>query len=155
MKKEKKIETPTLLIKGNIICWEGTTVQISNISCISITSLDLPPLPIGRLIFILVGVFLILFKVIIGLIIVGIGLMFLYSWVSECDEREAIKNLNLDLNSGHVLVISIKDQNFLNDVISVLQDILYMGTIGDKEIVINIENSNITGNTSILNDANI
>lgn len=35
MDKVKSIETKNLMIKGNIIEWPGTMIQLSNISCIS------------------------------------------------------------------------------------------------------------------------
>lgn len=34
MDKVKSIETKNLMIKGNIIEWSGTMIQLSNISCI-------------------------------------------------------------------------------------------------------------------------
>ncbi len=69
-KKEKSIETPELLIKGNIMCWEGTMVQLSNISCISTMPLEQLEFPKYALLLLLGG-----FIVLEGSAIFGIFLL--------------------------------------------------------------------------------
>lgn len=45
MKQEKSIETPQLLVKGNLIIWEKMMIQISGISYLSEAPLDKLPFP--------------------------------------------------------------------------------------------------------------
>lgn len=154
MEKPKSIETEELLIKGNLLCWEDTMVQISNVSCITMTSLATPPFPVFILVLMLGGVALFFFKPIWGIIAVVISIIWLMGWSSECNEISSKKRLNIILNSGNTLAFEIKDQQFLKKVIKILQPILIKGNIGgDKKILINIKNSSITGNVRILNDS--
>ena len=48
MEKEKSIETEQLLIKRNIMSWEDTMIQLSNVSVISTSQLE--PLKFPRII---------------------------------------------------------------------------------------------------------
>ncbi len=47
MEDGRYIETSEseFLIKGNLICWDGMMVQLSNISCISLSALNSPKFP--------------------------------------------------------------------------------------------------------------
>ena len=66
MKKEKIIETPELLVRGNIMKWKGTTIQLSNVSYVSTSHLDLIDFPIISIFIIIIGIFCIDLKYILN-----------------------------------------------------------------------------------------
>ena len=67
---EKKIEIPGFTITGNIIKWENTMVQLRNVSYITTGELPKKPIPL------------------IGL---AIGVVWLYLWNMENDNRKKHK----------------------------------------------------------------
>lgn len=70
MKKEKSIETPELLIKGNIMSWEGMMIQLSNVSCISTAPLELMGFPIGSIVLLFIGIFILEYNAALGMVLV-------------------------------------------------------------------------------------
>ena len=76
-------------------------------------------------------------------------------WKSSYDEKDSMMNLILNLNSGCNLQFTFKDQQFLKNVIEILQEILLIGDIGKKVIYINISNNEITGDIDFLNSSNL
>lgn len=156
MNQEKYIETPELIIKENIMKWQGMIIQLSNVSCISMSSLVLlafPKLAIG--IFLLGLVVYEMFSPIVGVAMIGGSIAWLVIWYLKNEERKNTKNLNIMLNSGTSLCIQIKDLEFLKRVLNVLEEIIIKGGVEGNKILINISDSSIGGDLKMLNDVKL
>ena len=132
-KKEKSIETPELLIKGNIISWEGTMIQLSNVSCISTSPLELMEFPKLALLFLLGG--LMSFRI--------------------NEKRKSDTILNILMNSGNSLCFLVNNKKFLNEILEILKQIIIEGGVGKQNVSINLKGCKITGNAKVLNDFDI
>ena len=152
MKTEKSIKTSELIIEGNIMRWEGTMVQLSNISCISIQPLQLLGFPKYSLILLIIGVCLLKYYVLLGILLMVGGGAWLYAWNEMNVKRKSDTILTLNLNSGENLRFIFYKKDFLEDVLTVLEYIIINGGVGEKNISIDISGCNISGNASILND---
>lgn len=153
MEKEKSIETPELLIKGNIMRWDGTMIQLANISCISTTALDQIEFPKLSILLLAVGLLFFKLNALVGLILLASGAVLVYQWYNTNEKRKTECVLNITMNSGNNLRFLIKDMGFLQNILNVLEQIILKGGIGNQSIVINIKDSTIGGNTNILNDS--
>lgn len=162
--QRKSVETPEICIKGNIITWKNTMLQISNISGISISQ-EKPPFPKFSILLILAGLFFLsiwdyfqmslffesiaektLFLAIIALFF-GIGMIVLYV-LAITDQKYY---LSIIMNCGLQYQIVIKQKERLSEIMSDLEDIIIKGGVGDQNYIINIENSTL-GDVDILNN---
>lgn len=151
MEKEKSIETKQLLIKGNIMSWENTMIQLSNVS--SISTLPLEPLEFSKaILFIFIaGLIMMKFNAGIGVLMLLVSAGWLYSWYTDNQQRNSKKALKIVMNSGYSFGIIFNDQTFLQTVLKLLKLTFIEGGIGEQNIVINLQNSKISGNASVLN----
>lgn len=77
---EKTIETPTLLIKKNIMAWDDTMIQLSNISYVSASDIASLKFPIWAPLLVLAGISLLGISVIPGVVFIIAGGIWLYYW---------------------------------------------------------------------------
>lgn len=152
MKKEKSIETPELLIKGNIMSWEETMIQLSNVSCISTAPLDQLEFPKMSIIILLLGIVIIFDNPVTGIILLTAGGIWIYVWHYINVIRKLDKMLIIIMNSGNSLKFIIGDRNFLNIIVQLLREIIIEGGIGDQNLIIKIEGCTIDGNARVLNN---
>lgn len=155
MEKEKSIETKQLLIKGNIISWENTMIQLSNVS--SISTLSLEPLEFPKAVFFvfIAGLIMMMkFNAGIGVFMLVVSVVWLYKWYTENQQRNSKKALKIVMNSGYSFCIIFNDQTFLQTVLKILKLIFIEGGVGEQNIVINLQNSKISGNARVLNHLN-
>lgn len=155
MDKVKSIETKNLMIKGNIIEWPGTMIQLSNISCISTADMALKPFPWLSLLVMALGVGLGVEKVngIIAFLIVLAGLTWIFLWHKKNEQLKENTYLNILLNSGDKFQILFSYAPFLDKVLNVLEEILIEGGVGsNSNVSINITDCKIDGNAKVLND---
>lgn len=139
---EKTIETPSLTVKKNIMVWENTMIQLSNVSYISASSIEDLPFPMWTLLPIIAGLLIMIKSFLIGLLIAAIGIFAIYLWSKENDERTKGAILTISMNSGNKIHIRFEDKGFLNEVTRVLEDIIING--GAKSpIEINIKGNQI------------
>ena len=75
---EKTIETPTLLIKKNIMAWDNTMIQLSNISYVSASDVARLSLPIWALLLVLAGIALIGKSTLLGIVLIAAGGIWIY-----------------------------------------------------------------------------
>lgn len=151
-KSENSIETTQLLIKGNIICWSGSMIQLSNVSYIStspIGALEFPSL-LGLLI--IAGFICLFIHPFAGLPLLAIGFFLSYRWGIKNKERQEKTYLSIVTNSGDNFKIIIGDRKFLDKILKVLEQIIIEGGVGDQNVSINILGCNISGNANVLND---
>lgn len=149
------IDTPRLLVKGNIMCWDGTMIQLSNISCISTTPLMQVAFPLISIGFLLIGLLVFKYSWLMSIILLGIGGFWIYNWYRINEERKKNTILNIVMNSGNCLQFVINNRNFLDKVLKVLEEIIIDGGVGKQNVSINIEGCQITGNARVLNDINL
>lgn len=154
-KKEKSIETPELLIKGNIISWEGTMIQLSNVSCISTSPLELMEFPKLALLFLLGGLMSFRGSAIVGLVLLLAGGAWIYYWYSINEKRKSDTILNILMNSGNSLCFLVNNKKFLNEILEILKQIIIEGGVGKQNVSINLKGCEITGNAKVLNDFDI
>lgn len=156
MSKEKTIETSKLIVKGNIIYWAKTMIQISNISYISTVPLEQLGFP--KIALLLFGIAILAFsgrRPGVGVILLLCGATWIFIWYYKNEERKNEAILCIAVNSGNLFRIYIDDKDFLNEVLQVLEQIIAEGSIGQQKVSININDCTITGNAKVLNDLNI
>lgn len=147
---EKTIETPTLLIKKNIMAWDDTMIQLSNISYVSSSDVAKLGFPIWAAILILAGLFLMGKSTFLAIVLVLIGALWIYYWYQENEKRKKCAVLTIRMNSGNNLYFAFSDKTFLTKVMNVLAYIIINGT--DRQVSINIEGCEISGNAQVLTD---
>lgn len=152
MEKEKSIETKQLMIKGNIMSWEEMMIQLSNVSCVSVSELNTIQFPLLALVFVIVGIALIQAEPTLGIAGLGVGLGWIVWWANANEKRKSSKKLNILVNSGHTFQIVFSDRNFLKKILEILEVIIREGGIGNNSISINVKDCKIDGDARILND---
>ena len=155
MNRNKTIETETLLIKGNIMLWENTMIQLSNVSCISTAPLDLMKFPLVSILFLIIGVALLEISTNLGFVFILGAVILIIRWLYTNDVRRANEILSVSMNSGDNLQIVFNDKLFLNFVLRVLEQIILEGGVGSKSVSINVHNCEIGGDAKILDNLNI
>lgn len=161
-KNSKTIETDYLKVKGNLISWQDTIIQISNVTMIS-TSMDKESFPLLSLVFLLGGLALMNVSSFLGWVLLAIGVAMIALWYRKSQKLKEQRKLNFTLNSGRIFTLVFQDKKFLNEVLEVLTGILetssrneyYTFNIKDNTIQQNcnnkIENATVTGGSSLLN----
>lgn len=153
--QQKAIDTPELFVKGNIMCWDGTMIQLSNISCISTAPLIQTAFPLLAIGLMLIGLVSFTFNAIIAIILLGAGALWIYFWYSENETRKRNTLLNIVMNSGNDFQFIVNNKAFLNEILRVLELIIIDGGVGQQNVSINMQGCQITGNAKVLNDLNL
>ncbi len=148
------IETPQLIIKGNIMIWHETMIHLTNVSCISTRPLPATMFPIFSLIFLVAGAISlsIHLNIAISLILLSIGGVWIYNWYLVNKDRKMNTILNIIMNSGSCFQIVFNDKDFLGKVLTVLEQIIIDGGVGQQDVFININGCTISGNANVLSD---
>lgn len=147
---EKTIETPTLLIKKNIMAWNDTMIQLSNISYVSSSDVAQLSFPGLAAIMIIVAIILLGKATFPAIILAVIGVLWIYYWYQENEKRKKCAVLTIRMNSGNNLYFAFSDKTFLTKVMNVLAYIIINGT--DRQVSISIKNCEISGNAQVLTD---
>lgn len=150
--KQMVIETPQLMVKGNIMTWQGTMIQLSNVSCISTRPLTQTVFPMYSIALLFIGVLLFEDYLMASIISFGIGVALIYKWYITNKERKKNTILDITMNSGNNLQIVFYEKDFLNKVLDVLERIIIDGGLGKQNITINIEKCKFGANAKLLND---
>ena len=150
---EKFIETPSLLIKKNIMTWDNTLIQLSNISYISAADIEPAKFPIWAGLVILGGLWLFGKSAFLALLLLAAGAAGLYFWYQENEKRRQGAILTIRMNSGHNLYFTFEEKKFLLQVVHVLESIIINGG-ANAPVDINIKDCTIT-NSRILTDVNL
>ena len=152
MSGEKFIETPSLVIKKNIMTWDNTMIQLSNVSYLSASSLTLKPFPFLAALIILGGLCMLGEMLVPGLLVIACGAAWIYSWCNDNETRQTGATLTIRMNSGHNLYFSFANKEFLLKVLDVLENIIINGG-ANSPVSINIAGCTIS-NSSVLSDIN-
>lgn len=155
MKNTKSIETKELLLKGNIMSWEGTMIQLSNVSCVSTIPLEMLSFPRFSILLLVLGFFMITKSSTMAFLLIAGGCGWIYAWYHINEERKRDTILSISMNSGDNLRFVFSKKSFLDEVLHVLEKIIGEGGVGEQNVSINIHGCKITGNAKILNDLNL
>ncbi len=149
--KKKTIDTDFLKIKGNLVSWRDTIIQISNITMISTTDLTLLAFPLWSIVIIIVGIFGFELSTFFGFIAILMGIISIIIWSSKNQDLKSKKKLNFMLNSGQIFSLIFNDRYFLEKVVTVLTEVLE-ADIHDSNITFNIKNNTFHEDSSIINN---
>ncbi len=154
MKKEKCIETTNLTIKGNLVTWKGTMIQLDNISCISTENMAEKAFPFISLLPLIIGILLHEY-VVVMLLLIAASLAWIYLWGKKNDDLQSMKLLNILLNSGDTFQLVFTDLSFLDKVEKVFETILIDGNSKNQDISIDIKGCTISGNAQLLSNLKV
>ncbi|OUP74627.1 hypothetical protein B5F08_11920 [Anaeromassilibacillus sp. An172] len=141
--EQNSIETPFLTVKGNLICWQNTIIQISNISSISKDSMNIKPFPSLSLIVALAGWILIsVNSVPVGVCLLAIGIGWFATWLCDVYQKSKLKKLVFVMNSGEKYTIIFGSLLFLEEVLKILTELLAFKN-ESSNIVFNIKDNKI------------
>lgn len=146
---EKAIETPYLQIRKNIMRWNDTFIQLSNISFISASNMAPMKLHILFPILFLVGILIMDASLLTSFLFLIVGAAGIYYWFSENKKRKSQAVLTIRMNSGHNVYFTFDDREFLFKVIGVLESII---VDGGKDIIISIKDCTISDDAHVLNN---
>lgn len=150
--KERTVETEDILVRGNLLKWEGVMIQISNISLITTADMNTPPFPIWAAIVTFIGFFLLSEVIWVpALLLTLVGFFVIYKWYKKCEIAKKHKYLNILLNSGYTYSILFYNSPFLEQVFSVISNILEEGVSSGTNYHIDISNCTIADNSSVVN----
>ncbi|WP_288752198.1 hypothetical protein [uncultured Phascolarctobacterium sp.] len=152
--ESKIVETDVLKVKGNLISWDNSIIQISNICMLTTTDVEANKFPMYSLLFVLVGLFIAKTNIMAGLASLIIGIAWIYFWHKSSKQAKNSKNLNIVLNSGHIFIFIFHDKKFLEKVISVLSDIL-IASEKKAEYIFNIKNSTFNDHSSLVKNMDV
>lgn len=151
----KSIETSALVIKENIMSWEGTMVQLSNVACVSTFLLKSKPFPKWTIVSLLATMFFLEYNGLMATVALVVTVLGIWHWHSENKRLSSTTYLNIVLNSGDNLQFVVTDKEFLQKILDVLYQIMIKGGVGNKNVFINLKNNKITGDAAVLNELNI
>ena len=162
--KNKVISTANLTIRGHLLKWSDTAIQISNISMVSTGDLPTPRFPPWTIIMLLVGLFVTIpaaqslsashgyfdnmtvLMLAVGLVLLSIGGGGFAAWLSSVQDNASQKYLHLFLNSGNIYSFVVRDQKFLQQMLQVFANIFESGTTSETNISINTQVGEIREN---------
>lgn len=153
--KEKCIQTNYLNITGNIMTWEGTMIQLSNVSYVTTQNMEPAKLPLWAIGTVVVGICLYKFVLLLSIVLVLFGAIDLVVWYKENEARKKSTILTIRMNSGNSLQFLFSDRIFLQKVLSVLEKIIIDGGIGSQNISIDLSGSQFSGDARVLNNLGI
>ena len=151
-KKERTVETENLLIRGNLLQWEGVIIQISNISLLTTTDYNAPIFPLWTLLLILLGFEILSDVTLLGIVLVLFSSFVIFRWYKNTQIAKKRRYLNVLLNSGHTYSILFHDHVFLANVFNVLSNILDDGVSPNTNYYIDMSNCTIANNSSVVSE---
>lgn len=152
---KNSIQTEWLSIRGNIMSWDNTMIQLSNVSCISTTLLEQVPFPKYALLLILAGIVMLKVNILVGLVALALAGGWIYIWYDTNTKRSLQTVLSINMNSGMNFNLLFGNKAFLRDVLTVLEKIITEGGIGDHNLNIDIYGCKFSGNAQVLNGLNL
>lgn len=148
---EKHIETPSLLIKKNIMTWDNTMIQLSNISYISADNIATTSFPVLAAVLVFFGFFLLEELAILALALILVGAFWIFLWNKDNQKRKRGAILTIRMNSGHNLYFTFENKNFLLHVLDVLEQIIIDGGTHNHQVSINVKDCKIN-NSKLFSD---
>lgn len=153
--KAKELDNLKFKITGDIIKWEGSVIKIANISYITNDKFETPAFPKLSVVLIILGWIFRYYNVAAFGVCAVVGIAWICYWYYKKTELQNKTLLTLAMNSGTRIPIVFHDKAFLFKVLSVLEEVMKAGSIGQQNITVSIENCDISGDAKILTDMNI
>ena len=172
-RKEKSIEVDGFTIKGHLLRWKDVVIQIENIALVTAVDVkpSVPPSPPGGSAPITYGTALVFVGLylmsgyygyleafgVIALIVGGIMLLPSIAWIFQIIITPAKKYLDIYLSSGNRYSLLFEDDAFRQRVLNLFSVIFRDGAseIDVPKITINIKDSKIDGDASIIKELNM
>ena len=148
--KEKTVEIKDFSIQGNLLKLDDIIIQISNISLITALDVRLPDFPLWVLAVALVGVILLAVKWFIGLFVLAVACLVIYTWYKNVERAKEHKYLNLLLNSGYTYAILFQNGTFLQEVLQIFANIFEDGVSTGTNYYIDMNGCKIDNNSSVV-----
>ncbi|MDO4168375.1 MAG: hypothetical protein Q4D45_00630 [Lachnospiraceae bacterium] len=155
MEKNNEIKTDKLEIYKNILEWEDSIIQLSNVSQVSTKPMELQDFPKWTIIVCIVGLCVCEMNPAISIIawfIAGIGI---WLWYSENERLKTRTILTLKLNAGNNVLFVFNNKEFLKRVWEVLKQIIADGNEREADVVINIKDNYLSDNAGIFKEFKI
>ncbi|MBR0282750.1 MAG: hypothetical protein IJQ81_14400 [Oscillibacter sp.] len=165
--KNKVIATQNLTIRGHLLKWSDTSIQISNISMVSTASLPAPRFPVWSVIIFAIGLLVTvrfaealsysyydtptIVIITVGVILISVGAVGFAAWMSSVQDSAEQKYLHIFLNSGNVYSFIVRDQKFLQQMLQVFSNIFESGTTNETNFQINVQGCEIRENGAVVN----
>lgn len=150
----KVIRTEYLTIQGNCLEMPGVCIQLSNISLFTTSGVaSEQSLIIMAAVAVMVGLVLMVFNVLIGLVAIALGGFMGYAWYADLQKSKRSGKLTITTNSGSSYSIVFGNLEFLDKVVYTITEIIREPQYTGKT-VFNIKDNMIYG-SAIGNDASV
>ncbi len=154
---EETIKVESLNITHNIMMWDQTMIQISNVS--TITTKPRNPVsgyPVAAILFFL-GLLLtqFYFTKVFGFILIAAGIGIALWCFAENAKRQEQTILTIQMNSGANHYFMVENKNTLNPLLKVLAKIIADGGVGSRSVSIKMKDCTIQDNAQLFNGVNI
>lgn len=156
---EKCITVDSLNVTRNIMMWDETMIQLSNVSAITTRSLNpvyVPWYPIAAIL-LLLG----LERVrsyggkTVGFLLIAVGAAIAFWCYTMNSKRKEQTILTIQMNSGVSYYFMVKEKSVLNKLLTVLEKIIADGGVGNASISISVKDCTIRDNAQLFNGLNI
>ncbi|MBQ6987217.1 MAG: hypothetical protein IJQ25_09545 [Oscillibacter sp.] len=158
--KSKVVETSELQIRGHLLRWSDTVIQLSNISMVSTTELPVPRFPAFAILAAIAGCVLLAMDSrsyyhdetlqMLGCVGIGVSIALIILWAIACGANKGKTYLNLALNSGTVYSFLFTNKEFMRQVLQVFANIFESGAKSDTNILINAYGNEIRENGAVV-----
>lgn len=150
--KDKVIETENLLIRGHLLRWADTAIQISNISLVTTANLPFPQFPVLAAIMTIAGIVLSpdRHSSVVGSLLALAGIAWLVWWGVRCYNVHGKKYLHISLNSGLTYSLYLSNQIFMRQVLQLFANIFESGTTNETNFQISVNGCEIRENGSVV-----
>lgn len=123
MNSEKKVLTDNFKIEKNVICFNESLIQISNISQVSIELVPAKKFHLSSIAILILGLYIVWTDNLtrdLGITIVVVALIYIV-WYLLFNTGSSRRYLYLYLNSGQACYFICNDEFFLKDVVKVIK----------------------------------
>lgn len=156
---EKCITVDSLNITRNIMMWDETMIQLSNVSAITTRPLNpiyVPWYPAAAVLLLLglSGIQSYSDKT-MGFLMIIAGAVMAFWCFNMNSERKEQTILTVQMNSGVSYFFMVKEKKILNKLLAVLAKIIADGGVGNASISISIKDCTIRDNARLFNGVNI
>lgn len=139
MEDEKNVyKDSNIEIRKNVMKFDNHIIQLSNISCVSVSKMEKKKISNEVYICILIGLILLNFNALLGILVMGVGIVGIFRVILYNGDLGYY--LKMELNSGINAYFSANDDKFLYSIVEVMEN-----CFNDTNTIIKIDmkNSNI------------